>query len=582
MVKRLGSRPAGAGMLVLAAFAFLGSRAQAVYLDPDQNVSLRARIYSQAGVRLEDSQVDTVPETEAGQLVQHRNFYNPELDAKLTPYTTWMAGTPLRWLAPDDLRFRVAAWGFYDGIYDYGSSQFGEQQRLVNSTIGDFQERPRRAWFIEGPELNPAASTLSEIFPDAEGLRPRDIYANDQRVNELYLSYVKGPLFVRLGRQSISWGESDTIALLDQNNPFDTTLAAPGIFQDLEEARIPLWTLRASYNLFDVFGPFSSGAVEAYWVPGDIDTNTGTLPLLTASPYSPRGDDPQNNPALQFLPVQFVLFDHIPPERFENSRWGVRLQTVVNRFFTVQAWYYTHFPNAPVPRKAPLVPVADSGGTQLFITETVHELTAVVGLANTFFFEPLDGIVRMEAEYFDNEPAFVPEINLGIGNPAVPNQLALLEYVGDVPKADFLRWEVGFDRFFFLRFLNPANSFTLVSAVVGSWNLSETSVHDFRFAGQRKPGTEGLSPDDFVQLKPVEVFVQSAIQTDYMHGRLTPRMTTVLHSRGTYLLHPTIDYRWADWLIFNVGVIHIGGAYQSFGFFRDRDQASFRVTFQLN
>src|ERR1700687_3573760 len=95
---------------------------------------------------------------------------------------------------------------------------------------------------------------------------PRSIYGNTDRVNELYLSYSKGPFFLRLGRQSISWGESDTIALLDQSNPFDLTLAAPGFFEDIDEARIPLYTARASYNLFDVLGPLSSGFVEAYWV----------------------------------------------------------------------------------------------------------------------------------------------------------------------------------------------------------------------------------------------------------------------------------------------------------------------------
>jgi len=85
-------------------------------------------------------------------------------------------------------------------------------------------------------------------------------------VNELYLSYSKGPLFLRIGRQSISWGESDTIALLDQNNPFDITLGVPGLLQDLDEARIPLWTVRSTLRLFDTVGPFASGFVEAYWV----------------------------------------------------------------------------------------------------------------------------------------------------------------------------------------------------------------------------------------------------------------------------------------------------------------------------
>jgi hypothetical protein len=151
-----------------------------------------------------------------------------------------------------------------------------------------------------------------------------------------------------------------------------------------------------------------------------------------------------------------------------------------------------------------------------------------------------------------------------------------------VPKANFLRWEIGFDRFFFLRALNPTNSFTLVTALVGSYNLDETDKKDFRFNGQRKPGHEGTSPNDFVQLKKVEAFGQAALQTNYMHGRLTPMMTLILHSRGTYAVLPSLQYRFTDWLLFDLKYIHIGGAYQSFGFFRDREQISFRMTYQLN
>src|SRR5581483_7994559 len=98
------------------------------------------------------------------------------------------------------------------------------------------------------------------------------------RVNEAYFNFSKGPLFVRVGRQAISWGESDTVALLDANNPFNQTLGIPGIFQDVDEARIPLWTIRSTYNLFNDLGPLSSGYLESYLVPGSIDTTVSPFP----------------------------------------------------------------------------------------------------------------------------------------------------------------------------------------------------------------------------------------------------------------------------------------------------------------
>jgi len=614
------------GVLLLAA-----SGARAIYLDDDQNVTLRARIYSQAAIRIQDSGPDTTPVTKSGQLIQHRNFFNPEMDAKLTAYTNWMKGGWLDWMAPDDLRFRIAAWGFYDGIYDYGSAQFGRQQATINNSFNNAVPREvpgnirQGGWYVRGPniKLPRGATSFNQLFPGYSLYEPRSIYANSARVNELYLSYTKGPLFFRFGRQSISWGESDTIALLDQSNPFDLTLAAPGFFEDVDEARIPLYTARASYNLFDVLGPLSSGFVESYWVPGDIDATTAITPLLTASPYSPRGQDVQTHSAGVFPPTfQFVFFDHTLKEEFSSSRWGFRFQTVVNRFLTLQAWVYRTFPTAPVPVKIgyqgktppPVSIIGQGGPTNLFIVSLEHKPVMVYGLAGTFFFEPLDGIVRLDAQFFEHEAGFIPQTNLNICSfrnqartcPTGRNSLAS---AGAIPYQDVLRYEVGFDRFFFIRALNPSNSFIVSASAVGSYNASwtNTSETDFRFNGQLKPslfkklpigcGQPGAPPcngalqpvqrgafqDDFVnQNGPLDAQLQATFQTDFMHGRLTPRTTFIQFIRGTFAVHQSMIYRWNDWLLFQGDYQHISGAYQSLGFFRDRDQVSFRVTYQLN
>jgi len=586
----MGRMTTGSGRwwtLALLCAATAARSASAIYLDEEQHVSLRTRMYSQAAIRTEGSFGDTTPTVEAGRLVQHRNFYNPELEAKLTSYTSWMKDIPgLAVVAPDSLDFRLAAWGFYDGLYDYGTQQFDRARRHLLSRFSE-------------------ATSLDQVLRGTDDvLDARDVYTHQQRVNELYLSYSKGPLFVRLGKQAISWGESDTIALLDQNNPFDLTLGAPGIFEDLDESRIPLWTVRASYTLFDTLGPFSSGFVEAYWVPGDLDTTTANPSLpLTVSPYAPPQKDPGETIKRQLgslIPggVNTVLVDHVPAPKMGSSRYGVRVQTVVARDYTVSAWFYTHFPNAPVPRLVGLARPAP-GEPQVFAIELVHELVPVFGLSNTFFFQPLNGIIRMEAEYFNREPAFIPGANLLIPQITTsPNLLlkacktpkgAPIACVGQfgegghVPHASFLRWELGYDRFFFFRPLNPSNSFTWVTALVGSYNMDETSKKDFRFAGQQKPGRAGTTPDDFVQLQTVDnAFIQTHLQTDYLHGRLTPQLTAIVNRLGTWALPIQLTYRWSDWLIFDVYYTSIGGAFSGLGFFRDRDQVAARVTYQLN
>ncbi len=633
----------------------LTAPARAVYMDEDQNWSLRLRAYSQFAIRLQQSRTDTalspvtgqreetqtVPNVEPGQLVQNRFFASPEVDVKLTPYLGWMRNGWLRWLKPDDMRMRVTAWGFYDGVYDYGADQFDDTQRLINRkfdpNVARDQSRPdgirEGGWVIEATRIrlnrqengNVVASNFEEIFPGYKLKNPRTTYGYQRRLNEFYINYSKGPLFLRVGKQSLSWGESDTIALLDQTNPFSVLMGAPGFFQDIDEARLPLWTLRASYDLFSSLGPFSSGFIEGYWVPGDLDTNTGILPIFTASPYSAPGADPGRGNPIFPSTNQFVLVDQIPGKNFKNSRYGFRFQTVLNRFLTLQAWFYRTFPQQPVPQKIGFDPgtgnrdirVEDTNGdsTSLFIVALQHKLTSVYGLSGTFFAEPLDGIVRINAQLFENEPGFIPEENLRIGTPSES-----VQGQGALPRADVFRYEVGFDRFFFFRPLNPTNSFILVASVSGFWNLDHTGTRqvtdpatgvvttigkDFRFAGLTKRGIQcdafpstndadvcranggnplqlGNQPDHYIQQKSTEAQAQITLQSDWMHGKLQPRFTAIAFTRGTWAVHPAVTWRFSDSLLFSADFQWIGGDYQSLGIFSDRAQVSGRVTYQLN
>jgi len=76
-------------------------------------------------------------------------------------------------------------------------------------------------------------------------------------------------LKIRLGRQFISWGETDGLRLLDVINPQDGTFApplAPNLF-DLDETRIPSWGLRLTYTI----RPVSNTNFEFVALPGFLD-----------------------------------------------------------------------------------------------------------------------------------------------------------------------------------------------------------------------------------------------------------------------------------------------------------------------
>jgi hypothetical protein len=601
-----------------AGCVLLPTAAHAYFLDANRDFDFRARAYYETAVAAESSEPQTRPAVSPFQVIEQRYFLNPEFDAKLTRYQPFSL---------DELSFRLALWGFYDGIYDYGTGQY---VRAIGSLKG---------------RISQGHTTTAPITRTDQLIDPRKQYEYQPdpvlgsygevpfRINENYLQFTKGPLFVRVGRQAISWGESDTVALLDLNNPFNQTLAIPGIFQDVDEARIPLWTLRTTYNLFDTWRQFSSGFIEAYLVPGSIDTTVSQVPIPKVSPYSPPQDDPQAlingliPPSVQgpivnqaLGGIQIGLYDHLPSRTMSNSRYGVRLGSVIARDYTTSLWYYTTFVNAPVPvflpldlSRAPITHPGATGPTQL-ITELNHGLEYVVGGATSFFSEKANGVVRTEVEAFLHEPAFIPNVNIPfeaeLRAPGLKSLLASLGQTatpgidhGTIPRADFLRFELGYDRFFFFRPINPYNSFTWVTAYVGQWNMSETFMgKNYRFNGQTKPtatgtatgaNTAGLTintisklhtvPTDFVDLYPYESFVQTHLQTDYLHGRVTPSITAIVGLDGVYAFPMGVTYRYKDSLLFDFKYVLLGGNfYFPFGFFRDRSQLSARITYLLN
>ena len=610
----------------LVGLVLLGSvqSASAVYLDTNRDFELRARLYTEGAVAAEHSEPQTRPARAPFQLISHRTFFNPEFEARLTRWQPFHL---------DDFSFRLALWGFYDGIYDYGTSQYDRSRQSI-------QGRLSRGHTLTAPvtRTDQLIDTRKQYTYQPDPVLgnygdPGDVPNFPFRINESYVNMTKGPLFVRLGRQTISWGESDTIGLLDANNPFNLTLAIPGIFQDIDEARIPLWTARGTYTLFDTWSFLSSGYLDAYLVPGSIDTTVSDVPLPLASPYSPPQGDPQAliagliPPSIQgpivdaaFGGIQIGLYDHLPTRSMSNSRYGVRLGAIVNRDYTTSLWFYRTFANQPVPRflpldlsRAPIVNPNGKGPTQL-ITELHHGMVNVFGGATSWFSQPLDGIVRGEVEYFVNEPAFIPSENIPferlLRTPQVRKLLAALGQKvpggideGTIPHADMFRFEIGYDRFFFFRPLNPYNSFTWVTAYVGQWNLSETfSNKDYRFGGQQKlsptgtrvgANTNGLTlatisklhtvPTDFVDLYPYESFIQTHLQTDYLHGRLTPAITAIVGLDGVYGFPMGVTYRYTDSLLFDFKYVLLGGNFNfPFGFFRDRSQLAARITYLLN
>src|SRR5438046_6006547 len=424
----------GLGLLVLGA----GSSVQAYFLDKGRNFDVRARVYSQLGIMMDDAEKDQPTRYKLGDLAQHRNFYNPEFDARLTDYLRWTDHVPgLSLLSPEEFNFRFAWWGFYDGLYDYLDPEWNDARKAYKARVA------------ESDKVNKDSFAFND-----QNKTPRHVYASRNRINELYLDYAKGRIFMRAGRQTISWGESDDIALLDVTNLFDLTLGVPGLMQDLEEARIPVWALRNTVKLAETMGPLSSVFADAYVVPGVVDTTVPTDPITAGvSPFNPDVQDPQKQvtdiggPAVGKL-LHLDLVSHQPAMSWANTRWGARLAGVLLRDYTVQGWFYRTFNEVPVPLLSspgglndqksasnpngitPIqiddrgfrVPVCSKAGftpsgrpcSKALATVVTLErrLESVAGVSASWFSPRVDGVIRLETEAFIDELGFIPEKNL--------------------------------------------------------------------------------------------------------------------------------------------------------------------------
>ena len=550
--------------------------ARAIRFGQNDAVELRGHFYTQYTVATEQSQEYTQPSIDPGNMKQWRNFYNPELEVDFRKLTGWRGGFL------DQLTGRLTIWGFYDGIYDFGPERYEQTLDLTKHPGVD------AAFYSEGYSVQQA---LDNTGRRRDG---REFYGRRTRVNEAYLNLARGPLFARVGRQAISWGEADTIGLLDANNPFDVLLV-PGVQIDLDEARIPLWTLRTTYELYDTAGPFQSGFLDAYWVPGWLDTNVGYLNIQGVSPYS-------QPPPLQGPGIQ--VFDDLPRYETGNSRYGFKFQTVINRDYNWSIWFYRTFQQVPVPTIKGISAVNPNGPGQYVTTTLNHGLANVIGTAMSWYSDTLNSVVRTEIELFNDEVGFIPYE--GVGAPVNSG----FTQRGSYETANVLRGEFGLDHNFFIPELNPSASFLGIVSVVWTANLSETSDRDYytpiikptaidrQLAGGAQAGQiancgskDAPTPKgcDYVNQDAFEAFFQATVRSDFAGGRVQPGLTTIATVRGALMFAPSVLYRWSDSFLFDVKYVNThtfgegnNGYTPGVGLLRDRDQFWFRATYQLN
>src|SRR5438093_2034352 len=305
--------------LVLGAIA---RPARALTLDDRGEMRLGLRAYTAARIGTEkmggSDDPLSFPNSAAGHLRQHRYFLELKLehDVRRRAKTGYGLARLFGWIDPTTLKYSLQYRGEGEGIYDYGPDEFHHQFRKLQAVRLDLPNIP---------------GLLSNRLPDAYIKRRiaflRRLARQRHRFFLGYVAFEKGPLFLRVGRQILAWGETDVFRLLDNINPLDDSFG--GFFIALDERRLPLDMARASYHLGSL-GPLHDAFLEGFAAFGN---RVATVPgIPQGSPWEPGG--------LGF-PLPNLRMGPTVPDR-SQVRGGARLVFSSGDVTYTLAHYYTY------------------------------------------------------------------------------------------------------------------------------------------------------------------------------------------------------------------------------------------------
>ena len=560
--------------------AVLGAApAHAVFLDAEHSIQFTGKVYTQASLRTEDSASGgiscypfgaacegfTFPDTRTGQLIQHRNLLDVELFHDVG-----------KWLGPqftllDQLDYRLRVKYFYDGVYDYGPHQYRNPTSALDAT---------------------SVPPLSRILYD--GLR--NARHHDTQHDPLWNAYIdagRGRFKVRIGRQDLSWGESDGFRLLDMIEPLDNRFGFP-LVEDLDDRRIPLWMVRPSISLGRV-GPVSNLTLDGYWVPGTIDNQIAPVANFGnpfAVPNPPGPSDLMR-----------------PSKNLGNSRGGGRLIGTVGGA-TLSIAHYVTFNDVPAislkVNSVDYIPIGAPGSIPNFVYFSPNGLFLVdfyqqqiTGGSATFPlpFDPYT-IMRMETAFFWDEKVFIPNqsVNLAVPRCGVQAGPCPSPGIGAQPSKDVLRWLIAADRNVWIRWLNPENTFyfsgqyfhtNIFNYQQGIANAVPSHTQLVTVGQSPIPGT-GISVPvnantfSWVPRRADEITLTYLVNTLVWHGTIQPQVFGLYDFRGVHSIVPSISYQYGTNLVFTMKYAYTTGTFANLGFFRDRDQLLFRVQYNLS
>ncbi len=540
------------------ALVFAASTASAVSLDKKGEVKLGLRTYTAARIGTEDTDAQivsdgvrqvarslTFPISGAGKLRQHRVFAELDFRHDLTRLVREDFG-PFALINKlpfklRKLRYFLSYRGEFEGIYDYGPSEFRTAEQFLDPLI--VPDTPF-------PDQSPSRAEIAA----SDRRRLRNIGTVRNRLFQAYLQAQVGKVTMRVGRQILAWGETDIFRLLDNINPLDASFG--GFLVNLDERRLPLDMLRTTWYL----GDFSKTGIPGLsllsnlpWYEAYLEGFVAIDDQVGFAPGIPKGS--AWGPPNVNVPTRSIFTQVFRPQRtVEDARAGMqfRFSTPMPGVGDVSlglAHYYTYFdvPGVRVLSQRFPLPITEDVAAKNFSiwAQQIAPRVRVSGIFGNFALPPewvrpigISGepIIRFETAYFKGEPRGTQRtLDPFIHSPvldgcSVDNGLAFMVDAGGRPNdegpfctggsrtGDSWNAVIGLDLQQWIRFLNPNSSFFITTQLFYKHLRGAEKREPVRLADGNQTANGSSLPNYLPGQKPIS------------HGEVLPVQSQIVSS----------------------------------------------------
>jgi hypothetical protein len=270
-------------------------------------------------------------------------------------------------------------------------------------------------WTVIGRAVNENSTNYLDRLEDLSGFYaglvggPNADYTDDyeqSEIREFYVDFETGPVFWRVGRQQVVWGETDLFHPNDVIHGFDFTWRS--IFEpENEEVRKPLWIVNATIDLSEQAG----GSLQLIVQPGlDGKNDVGNTYDFNGGRWAQNGGrgypltSCENNVLFQEAPFNYydcIGFDHEHKDgAYDDTHYGFRWEGNAgeNEDLTYGISYYRGQALNPVV-------ITDVG---VFMGQEpkyptglafIYQEVDTFGLSLSSYLEAIDFVYRLEVSY---------------------------------------------------------------------------------------------------------------------------------------------------------------------------------------